>query len=172
MVTFMFCLGCREMEVELILSFYPTLRSAHAELFLNPSENWGHSVTNSPEIWRKTDASQRDKMPVLSFLQQILLGRSKNSAETFNKFLKTEYRLLREYRETPGATEKNLVTDKTTSQIFLSDHKKHQGKQELWESIIHSADLREGNSSHQGEDTTSCLILLPYLSHGSKAGSC
>lgn len=68
-------------------------------------------------------------MPGLSFLQQILLGRSKTSVETLSKFLKTECRLLREYRGTPGTTEKNLLTDETSSQTFLSDHEKDEEKQ-------------------------------------------
>lgn len=46
--------------------------------------------------------------------------------------------------------QKKLLTDKTSSQTCPSDHKKDQGKQESWESIIHSADFREGNSGHQG----------------------
>lgn len=69
-------------------------------------------------------------MPVLYFLQHILLGRSKNSAETFNKFLKIEYRILREYREAPGATEKTYSQTKPLHTHFQVITKKDQGKQE------------------------------------------
>lgn len=47
--------------------------------------------------------------------------------------------------------------------------KKIREKQESWESIIHSADFGEGNSGHHGEDIKTCLILLHYFSHGTKA---